>query len=198
MVSPDDRLEVYVREHDIVDVALPSDVQQGVSAEDSDDDSEEEGLEIDEDAFPELDDDDVELPLSDTFNPDDDGSAPATTSFPPFPTSSLFRARAESAVDDGDDGDDESGLLEDDDMDVARDGVNPAPEQGLIGGTVCRLTYDSPGSPPPNVAAPTVVQAVVESALSADPAYNRTSLVPDSVATMLTVPQAWEWGTSLD
>jgi len=195
MVSPDDRLEVYVREHDIVDVALPSDVQQGVSAEDSDDDNEEEGLEIDEDAFPELDDDDVELPLSDTFNPDDDGSAPATTSFPPFPTSSLFRARAESAVDDGDDGDDESGLLEDDDMDVARDGVNPAPEQGLIGGTVCRLTYDSPGSPPPNVAAPTVVQAVVESALSADPAYNRTSLVPDSVATMLTVPQAWERGT---
>ena len=82
--------------------------------------------------------------------------------------------------------------MEDNDADVATDGV--IPRESLIRGTVCRLTYDSPGSPP-NIGTPTVVQAVVESALSADPAYNRTSLLPDSVATMLTVPQAWERGT---
>jgi hypothetical protein len=222
MVSPDDRLEAYVREHDIVDIAQPSDENKLVSTDESDDENEEEGLEIDEHAFPELDDDDSEVPIYDNFYPDDDDGAPVTsltpsqelaaladgapvTSFSPSqelaaladgaPVTSFLPSLELAAMADGDDGDDESAdSSEDKEMDCATVGVTPI--DSLVGATVCRLTYDSPpGSPPPNdVNGDAVVEAVVDT--SEDPDHNRTSLVQrGSVATMLTIPQAWECGT---
>lgn len=166
-VSPNDRLETYVREHDIVDV-VPSELQQVLSATseaDSDGDDEEEGLEIDEDAFPELANDDEELPIGDTFNPDDDVAGAVPTAgipfLPPFTTTTHNETTA--VYEHGDVGDDDSRSLLDED-----NGEGDPAQQGSIGGLVCQLTYDSPAGPTSrnNVAGDPVSPALVESSVS--------------------------------
>ncbi len=51
-MSPDEQLETYVRQHDIVDIEF--NCEEYDKDDDVDDSDEEEGVDIDENAFPEL------------------------------------------------------------------------------------------------------------------------------------------------
>ncbi len=73
-MSPDERLETYVRQHDIVDIEFDS--AECIDDDDVDDSDKDEGIDIDENAFPELKSEENHVHLSDMDR--DDGVGDTT------------------------------------------------------------------------------------------------------------------------
>jgi hypothetical protein len=181
-LSPDSWLETYVREHEIVDIEVPSDLQQsggykGLEEMDESDDEEEEGVESDKNAFPDLDEEcgdkkdvinEEEVEPNVLYTPD----KRTTSQVAPEDVSGKNGVDAQGKLTTGDDNDEDNDANDSNKVEY----VGPPPQEGVA----CQLTYDSPTA---------VVQTVRE---------NRMTTYPEtfcsSVFSTLTVQQAWDCG----
>jgi hypothetical protein len=182
-LSSDSWLETYVREHKIVDIEVPSALQQsggyeGLEEMDESDDDEEEGVDIDENAFPDLneecgDEKDVineeEVKPNILYTPDER----TTSQVAPEDVSGKNGVDALGQLTMGDDNDEDNDANDSNEVEY----VGPPPQEGVA----CQLTYDSPTA---------VVQAVGENRMTTYPETFRSSEF-----STLTVQQAWDRGS---